>query len=40
MYHAPDTAGLIVDDMVMQMKKCIEANPALPVGNYFSYRFL
>ena len=35
MYHTPDSTALIVDDLVMKMKKCIEANPALPVGNYY-----
>jgi hypothetical protein len=32
LYHAPDQAAMIVDDLILQMKKCIQANPMLPVG--------
>ena len=31
-FHAPDQASMIVDDLILQMKKYIEANPMLPVG--------
>ena len=32
-YHAPEQATMIVDDLILQMKKCIvDENPMLPVG--------
>ena len=32
LHHTPDVAAMIVDDLVLQMKKVIEANPMMPVG--------
>ena len=32
MFHAPDPASVIVDDLILQMKKYIEASPILPIG--------
>ena len=31
-YHAPEQATMIVDDLILQMKKYIDENPMLPAG--------
>ena len=31
-FHSPDQAAIIVDDLILQMKREIEANPMMPVG--------
>ena len=41
-FHEPDQASMIVDDLILQMKKNIEANPMLPVGKetFFNLQYL
>ena len=30
--HSPDQAAIIMDDLILHMKREIEANPMMPVG--------
>ena len=39
-YHAPEQATMIVDDLILQMKKYIDENPMLPVGEKILNIFL
>ena len=39
MFHEPDRAGVIVDNLILLMKNKIEENPMLPVGMLGSVLF-